>query len=168
MRVASFSFASTFIKATSAFSLLPSLKKAELTDIFLEGLLLEVETDEIKQLNFIFKEQYKIGEFEQFKLKLREISQLSASASEVTTTVNLSQSNSAGDDFKLKNSKIDLFKSSNSQSPSTSSSTNSLSEKRVKLRKTTPKSKSSDEGSAKSLNNGLSGKKMSFNFRNLL
>ena len=35
----------------SAYALLPSLKKAELNDLFIEGLLLEIDTDEIKQLN---------------------------------------------------------------------------------------------------------------------
>jgi hypothetical protein len=63
----------------AAYNMLPSLKRAELNDLYVDGLLMEIDTDEIKQLNAIFKERYKCGEFEQFKLKIKEISLMSAS-----------------------------------------------------------------------------------------
>jgi len=143
----------------SAYNLLPSLKKAELNDIYIEGLLLEVDTDEIKQMDNIFKERYKIGEFEQFKLKIKEISLLNADSaaavSATTTTVNLSESNVIfDDDIKMKNSPL--------TTATTFTSIFLTDVKRPKLKKNLNKGKdkSGDESSSnnKSLNSSLSGK----------
>ena len=140
----------------SAYNLLPSLKKAELNDIYIEGLLLEVDTDEIKQMDNIFKERYKIGEFEQFKLKIKEISLLSADTVTATTTVNLSESNIIlGEDMTTKNN------TPLSTGP-TFTSVFLTDVKRPKLKKINSKGKekSGDESSSnnKSLNSSLSGK----------
>jgi hypothetical protein len=140
----------------SAYNLLPSLKKAELNDIYIEGLLLEVDTDEIKQMDNIFKERYKIGEFEQFKLKIKEISLLNADSAATTTTVNLSESNVIfDDDIKMKNSPL-------TTNATTFTSIFLTDVKKPKLKKilSKGKDKSGDESSSnnKSLNSSLSGK----------
>ena len=137
---------------------MPSLKKAELNDIYIEGLLLEIDTDEIKQLNCIFKERYKNGEFEQFKLKLREISFLNDPVlTAATSSFNMSENNIKNDETKVKNNKIENLKSkptmSSSSSTSSSSTTSNLPLKKKSKFKINKKDKANSQSPSNKITN---------------
>ena len=130
--------------------MLPSLKQAELNDIYIEGLLLEIDTNEIKQLNCIFKERCKNGEFEQFKLKLKEISIISESTSSGVNSNECSKIINV-DEAKAKNSS--RVEQLNTPSASTTPNAN-LSAKKKSQIKLVKKEKGESPSANKISNNG--------------